>query len=261
MELLGSFETPPHQCGYLPHETAQLRYDLVSVCSPAEYMRRMQRGWRRFGHSFFRPQCPGCSKCEAIRVVVDRFVPNRSQQRCRKRNDRVIQVEIGAPAVTHEKLELYDRYHAFMADLKGWPEHPAKNARDYAESFVFHPFPTQEWCYYLDDRLVGVGYVDDLPGGLSGIYFYYDPDLRHRSVGTWNVLSILDYAKNRHIPHVYLGYYVEGSQSMLYKSLFVPNEVLGADGRWHVFKGGRGQESGVRGQGSGVRGQESAVGE
>jgi arginine-tRNA-protein transferase len=101
---------------------------------------------------------------------------------------------------------------------------------------VDNPFPTQEWCYYLGKRLVAVGYVDDLPGGLSAIYFYYDPDERWRSLGTWNILCILEQAARRRIPHVYLGYYVEGCASMTYKCRFEPNQILGLDGRWHDFK-------------------------
>ena len=34
-----------------------------------------------------------------------------------------------------------------------------------------------------------MSYVDVLPAGLSAIYFYYEPDLRHLSLGTWNVLK------------------------------------------------------------------------
>src|SRR5262249_40865431 len=101
------------------------------------------------------------------------------------------------------------------------------------------PFPTQEWCYYLGDRLVGVGYVDDLPGGLSAIYFYYDPDERGRSLGTWNVLSIIEHAARRGIPYVYLGYYVENSASMTYKARFVPNQLVGEDGQWRELRGCR----------------------
>ena len=99
-----------------------------------------------------------------------------------------------------------------------------------------NPFPTQEWCYFLDGRLVGVGYVDDLPQGLSAIYFFYDPAHRNRSLGTWNVLNVIDVAAARGIPHVYLGYYVAGCQSMAYKTRFVPNQILGEDGRWHDFR-------------------------
>src|SRR5262249_16313510 len=152
---------------------------------------------RRFGDTLFRPRCPACSACRSLRVLVERFRPDRGQRRVRKANEGVVEVRVGEPSVSREKLALYDRYHAFQTADKGWPDHPAKDAFSYASSFVNNPFPTQEWCYFLDDRLIGVGYVDDLPGGLSAIYFFYDPEERRRSLGTWNVLSIIDHARRR----------------------------------------------------------------
>ena len=66
----------------------------------------------------------------------------------------------------------------------------------------------------VGERLVGVGYVDALPQGLSAIYFFYEPDERGRSLGTYNVLRILAGAATRQLPHVYLGYYVAGCRSL-----------------------------------------------
>jgi leucyl-tRNA---protein transferase len=237
METLHRFIASPSPCGYLPGEWWRLEYELVADATPAEYMRRMLQGWRRFGDTLFRPRCLSCRACRSLRVLADRFRPDRSQRRCLKANEGEVRLRIGEPSVTRAKLRLYDRYHAYQADAKGWPLHPAKDAGGYAASFVDNPFPTEEWCYYLCDRLVGVGYVDDLPGGLSAIYFFYDPDERSRSLGTWNVLNLIDQARARDLPHVYLGYYVAGCPSMAYKTRFGPNQVLGEDGRWHDFQG------------------------
>jgi arginine-tRNA-protein transferase len=81
-----------------------------------------------------------------------------------------------------------------------------------------------------------VGYVDVVPEGLSAIYFFYDPDERERSLGTYNVIAILREAAARKIPYVYLGYYVEGCRSLEYKARFRPNEVIHPDGRWRLFR-------------------------
>jgi arginine-tRNA-protein transferase len=236
MESLFRYIAPPSQCGYLPDQTWRLEYNLVADLTKAEYLEHMIRGWRRFGTSLFRPRCPGCKACRSIRVLVDQFRPSRTQKRIRKANEGVVQLRIGSPWVTRAKLHLYDRYHAFQSEFKGWPVHPPKDAQAYAESFVDNPFPTQEWCYYLDNKLIGVGYVDELPGGMSAIYFFYDPALRDRSLGTWNILSIIEVAARRGIPHVYLGYFVAGCQSMEYKTRFAPNQLLGEDGKWHDFR-------------------------
>jgi arginine-tRNA-protein transferase len=235
MQSLFQYVAPPGPCGYLPDQTWRLEYDLVARLSKAEYMERMHRGWRRFGATLFRPRCPTCRACRSLRVPVARFRPDRSQKRVRKANEGVVQLRIGPPSVTRAKLNLYDRYHAYQSEARDWPVHPPKDAQGYAESFVDNPFPTEEWTYYLEGKLVGVGYVDNLPLGLSAIYFFYDPDHRQRSLGTWNILNVIESAANRGLPHAYLGYYVAGCQSMAYKTRFVPNQLLGPDGQWHDF--------------------------
>jgi arginyl-tRNA--protein-N-Asp/Glu arginylyltransferase len=235
METLFTFVSPPDRCGYLPDRDWQLRYDVVGDLTPAEYATRLKAGWRRFGYSLFRPECSGCRACQSLRVDVPRFRPDRSQKRAWARNAEDIRVVVGRPAVSDEKLRLYDRYHAFQTDAKGWPGHEPENPIDYVESFVENPFPTQEWCYYLGDRLVGVGYVDGLPDGLSAIYFYYDPDERDRSLGTFNVLSVIRAALDQNIPHVYLGFFVKGCRSLEYKARFRPNQALHSDGDWRLF--------------------------
>lgn len=235
METLFHYVAAPSRCGYLPDRDWSLEYELVSEISPAEYLERMRAGWRRFGHTLFRPSCAGCQACQPLRVPTATFRPNRSQRRVRQRNEGVVRLTIGEPAATRSKLALYDRYHAFQAMNKGWPLHPAKDAASYRSSFVDNPFAVEEWCYWIEQRLIGVGYVDVVPEGMSAIYFFYDPAERARSPGTWNVLCILEEARRRRLPHVYLGYYVAGCGSLEYKATFKPNEVLGADGQWRPF--------------------------
>jgi arginine-tRNA-protein transferase len=98
---------------------------------------------------------------------------------------------------------------------------------------VANPFPAEEWSYRLDGELVGLGHVDALPVGLSAIYFVHDPDLHRRGLGTWNILCMIDEARRRGLPHVYLGYWVADCPSLSYKANFRPHEILGAEGRWH----------------------------
>jgi arginyl-tRNA--protein-N-Asp/Glu arginylyltransferase len=247
MESLFRYVAHPSSCGYLPDRLWSLEYEYVGAMTSAEYLQRMLEGWRRFGTMLFRPACPACSACRPLRIPVRRFCPDRGQRRVRKLNEGDIRLRIGAPSVTRAKLALYDRYHAFQAETRGWPEHPSKDAASYIDSFVHHPFPVEEWCYFLNDRLVGVGYVDYLPEapgdyekeevqGLSAIYFFYDPRERQRSLGTWNILCLIDAALSRGLPHVYLGYYVEGCRSMEYKLRFAPNQVRDADGVWRDFR-------------------------
>jgi leucyl-tRNA---protein transferase len=218
----------PSRCEYLPRRVRQLRYEVSPGIVPREYMHRLLEGWRRFGPVLFRPECPSCRMCQSLRVPVESFQPNQSQRRAWKKNHDDILIRIGTPSITSEKEDLLARFHQHGAETKGWPA----DGPPELDLFVHNPFPTEEWSYYAGDRLMGIGYVDILPEGLSAIYFFHDPVERHRSLGTFNVLAIIASARDRGLPHVYLGYYVEGCRSLEYKGRFRPNEMRRADGQW-----------------------------
>ncbi len=235
MKSLYRYLAQPVPCGYLSEQTARLEYEYVISLTTEEYADRLLKGWRRFGSSLFRPRCRKCSACQSLRVDVARFQPDRGQRRAWKANAGSTRLQIVAPELTSTKLRLYDRYHLYQSCSKGWPEHTDRDAESYLASFVDNPIPTEEWCYFDGPELIGVGYVDVLPIGLSAIYFYHDPDHRALSLGTFNVLCLLAEAARRGLPHVYLGYYVSACRSLAYKNRFRPSEILAADGSWQPF--------------------------
>lgn len=236
MNMTARFVSLPNVCSYLPNRTVQMEYARVASITAGQYEKLMSEGWRRFGYMLFRPVCRKCSECRTLRVLVDRFQPNRSQRRVRRLNEGEVRLTIGRPSVTPQKLELYDRYHAFQSIFKEWPTHPPKDMSDYVEAYVDNPFPTREYCYYLHDQLVAVAYVDELPSSLSAIYCFYEPELRERSIGTWNVLSVIEQAVLSERPFVYLGYFVDGCRSLEYKANFQPNQIRDPDGHWCEFR-------------------------
>ncbi|WP_435008253.1 arginyltransferase [Tundrisphaera lichenicola] len=236
MKISASMFDPPSRCGYLPDRDWRLEYRIAFELSAEEYAERMLRGWRHFGRALFRPRCRGCTACQPIRVVVDRFRPDRSQRRAWKANRGDLRLEVADPAAGPGQLDLYRRYHAYQEAAKLWPSRQDEDQASYHESFVDNPFSsTREWRFFLGESLVGVGYVDDLPVGPSAITFIHDPAHRSRSLGTYNVLALIEHARVLGQPHVYLGYYVAGCASMAYKARFAPNQTLGPDGRWCDF--------------------------
>jgi arginyl-tRNA--protein-N-Asp/Glu arginylyltransferase len=230
------FAYPPSRCGYLPDRDWRLEHRFAHELSADEYAEWILRGWRHFGRTLFRPRCRGCDACRPIRVNVDRFRPDRSQRRAWKANEADLRLEIARPIAGPEQLDLYRRYHAHQAEAKQWPDRQHEDEAEYHESFVDNPFPTQEWRYYLGESLVGIGYVDPLAIGPSAITFLHDPSHRSRSLGTYNVLALIDHARSLGQPHVYLGYYVAECPSMAYKARFEPNQILDRDGLWRDFR-------------------------
>jgi arginine-tRNA-protein transferase len=81
---------------------------------------------------------------------------------------------------------------------------------------------------------VGVGLHDATPRALSAAFFFHDPDYAHLSLGTANVISLIEDARTGadgdHTgaprPYVYLGYRVAGCPSLQYKGNFRPHELL-----------------------------------
>ena len=229
--LRQAFFAQPARCEYLPDRIARLEFIQADDMTNDEYLGWLRSGWRRFGNFVFHPACHGCRMCQSVRVPVSSFALRRTQRRIWKSNTGVVSLTIGEPEPSDEKRRLYHAFHQHQHLAKGWPP-PDGDALD---SFADNPFPTEEWCYFVDGKLVGVGYVDALADGLSAIYFFHDPEERRRSLGTFNVLSIIDEARRRQLPWVYLGYYVKGCQSVEYKGRFMPNEVLAPDGSWVPF--------------------------
>ena len=65
------------------------------------------------------------------------------------------------------------------------------------------------------------------------VYSYYDPTQADRSLGTFMILDHIERARRLGLPHLYLGYWVEGSKKMAYKARFLPQERLGMLG-WEL---------------------------
>ncbi len=232
---MASFVAQPGPCEILPDQISQMEYDFRDDISPEEYRRKLDHGWRRFGMTFFRPVCAACAACQQLRVVASELQPSRSQRRIWRRGSRELTLHVVEPTLSAEHLDLFHRFHVARSLKKGWTQNEPIAPLDYADSFIVHPFPTEEWQYLLGDRLVGVGYVDVLNDGLSAIYFYYDPEEERRSLGVFNILSLVERARERRLPYVYLGYYVPSSRSMSYKALYRPCEVARA-GIWQRLR-------------------------
>ncbi|KAK6462643.1 arginine-tRNA-protein transferase [Scheffersomyces coipomensis] len=75
-------------------------------------------------------------------------------------------------------------------------------------------------CYYLEDKLIAVSVLDFLPTGVSSIYFIWDPDYAHLSLGTLSGLREILMCEELKLGYYYLGYYIDDCPKMNYKSKF-----------------------------------------
>lgn len=233
MQVVQRFTEGPDGCMYLPEQQSTLTYEIVARLTPQEYEDRMNWGWRKFGIYLFRPVCAACQECRPIRVPVARFAPDRSQQRALKRNADLT-VRFAPPDVDAQRMDLYMRYHASQAVHKGWPDRH-RDPEDYAMQFVHNPLPSVEISVWEGDALRAVVLTDITPNVVSGIYHYHDPAERERSLGTFAILQTILLAQRLNCSYVYMGYYVAGCGSMVYKNRFRPCEVLDTGGVWREW--------------------------
>jgi leucyl-tRNA---protein transferase len=226
VDSLGLEASPPSPCPYLQGRDSRLVAINPERLSPGLYRLFLDLNFRRLGSIVYRPTCEGCRECRQLRVDVARFRPTRAQRRCRKRNADVA-ARSGRPEPTAEKQAVYRRYLEARHDgqMSGsWEE--------FREFLHEAPPFTREVVFRVGERFLGAGIYDAVPGALSAVYFYFDPDLADRSPGTLNVLWLVEECRRTGAPWLYLGYHVTGSPAMSYKARFSPHEVLFDDGQW-----------------------------
>lgn len=221
-QSLRLFLSTEHSCGYLSGLLARSAFvDPDAGLGPMQYQRLLELGFRRSGDHTYRPHCRDCSRCVPVRLNIHTFQPDRSQKRCLQANSDLqlsVETELG-----DEHYALYQRYLSTRH---------AGGGMDPQDRRAFHAFlecswlDVRFWCFRHDGELVSVAVVDHLPQALSAVYTFFDPRLAARGLGTLAVLQQLREAKERGLPHVYLGYWVENSSKMEYKRRFRPLEAL-----------------------------------
>lgn len=215
---------PPRPCSYLSRADASLEVRVLLDVSPIELDAMFERGWRRFGPCYFRPACTACDECVTLRILVNAFSPSKSQRRAAKACAHLRRI-VSRPSVDAQRLALYARWHGDREHARGWEPSSIDEGR-YETDFAFpHPC-AREVAFYDGPKLVGVGICDETPRAFSAAYFYYDPDYASFSLGTANVLALVDDARRTGRPHVYLGYRVAACASLAYKAAFRPHELL-----------------------------------
>jgi leucyl-tRNA---protein transferase len=184
-------------------------------------------GFRRSHRFAYRPACSQCSACTPVRVVVDRFVPGRSLRRILRVNADLSVSQV-APRATVEQFALFRRY---IESRHGDGEMAGMSKQEYRDMVESSDIDTRLTEFREPDgRLVAVCLVDWLESGPSAVYSFFEPEASSRSLGTYVVLQLIEAARQEGAAYVYLGYWIEHSRKMAYKTRFQPLEGLGPQG-------------------------------
>jgi arginine-tRNA-protein transferase len=223
--------TQQFDCSYLPDKTEQLIFvQPKRQLTVTVYEHLMSRGFRRSGDDVYRPHCPQCSDCQSLRIIVDDFIPSKSQRRLLNKNKH-LEVRFS----TTIKASYFPLYQKYIC------------AR-HAKGSMFPPNQEQlnsfSQCQWLDvqfielydqQQLISVAIIDRTPNALSAVYTFFDPQFDKLSLGSYNILLQIELAAHNKLSHVYLGYFIDACDSMKYKQKFTPNQRFIEDS-WIIFK-------------------------
>jgi len=105
----------------------------------------------------------------------------------------------------------------------------------YSGFFLNHIVTSMELQYRKDGRLLGNGIIDIGENWMNAVYFYFDTAEASRSLGTFNVLTMIDFCVQKNIEYLYLSYYINDVSGMQYKAQFRPC-YLKQDDCWKLYQ-------------------------
>jgi arginyl-tRNA--protein-N-Asp/Glu arginylyltransferase len=234
--------TAPSPCPYLPgRQERKVFTHLVGPNSTQLHDILTQGGFRRSQGIAYRPACESCMSCVSVRACAGAFRPTSSMRRVLKINSDLIGRMRPAQA-TSEQYSLFRRYldsrhaegglaHMSVLDYALMVEdsHVQSGIVEYRRRGPDSSISGRE-----QGNIVACALTDILSDGLSMVYSFFDPNLDHRSLGTFMILEHIERARKLGKPYVYLGYWVDGSPKMDYKARFRPQERLGPKGWMRV---------------------------
>jgi len=208
-------------CPYLPDRMMRNEYFFATDINGEELNGLLAEGWRKFGIYYFRPACRACRACTPLRVLTKEFRPSRSQRRVMDKN-RDVRVRFGDLRHSGEIFEMYREHSLGRFGME-------VSAEDFLFNFYQRSCPSLQSEYYLEGRLMAVGYLDWTHEAMSTVYFFYRMEFASRSPGVFSIIRELEMAGTAGLLYYYLGYYVPGSSRMEYKARFSPCEVYDWD--------------------------------
>ena len=226
------FATPPTPCPYLPDRLERKVVTLLSGEDPDHLHEALsQVGFRRSQDLAYRPACDGCNACIPVRIPVRDFNPTKSHRRVECKNIGVTGFAM-PPLATHEHFGMFQQYLTSRHPGGGMAD---MGFSDYRAMVEDTPVDTHLIEYRTEHgNLYGACLTDRMHDGLSLVYSFFDPNLSEESPGTYIILWHIERTLELGLDYVYLGYWIEDSPKMAYKSRFTPIEGL-TDAGWTRF--------------------------
>ena len=236
------FLTAPSPCPYVEGQFERKVFThLVGDKAPEMNDLLTQGGFRRSQNIAYRPACESCRACISVRILTGEFRPSKNMRRVQQVNSDLV----GALHEAEPSTEQYALFRTYLDARHRRGGMSDMTVLDYAMMVEDSHVHTKVIEYRRrgpdtfitgkgQGELIAVALTDQMADGLSMVYSYFNPEFEDRSLGTFMILDHIARARAAGLPHVYLGYWVNGSRKMNYKIRFLPQEHLGAKG-WERF--------------------------
>ena len=228
LEKIQFYVTTKYSCGYINNQEAQSMVATPYKKVDADtYSDLIQKGFRRSGQYVYKPQCNECSACIPIRICAKEFKRSQSQKRTLKKHSYVT-AKILPLKFEEEHYSLYVHYQKNRHRLSSETNN---DIADYNDFLIKSNVDTKIIEFRSEEKLLMVTIVDQLKDGISAVYTFYDCNDSKLSFGTYSILWLLNFCKNKNLNYVYLGYWINDSKKMKYKINFKPYELM-INGAW-----------------------------
>jgi leucyl-tRNA---protein transferase len=228
------YVTTPYKCGYLPNKLAQ---SLIAaphhLVDSQVYSGLISQGFRRSGKFAYRPHCEACNACVPVRLILEKFVPSRSQKRAFKQHSD-LNVRVLPLQFKQNHFELYSNYQLLRHTDENTisPAEPKDETEQYRQ-FLCMSNVESLMIEFGDDigNIKIISVVDVVRDGVSAVYTFYDATEPKASYGTYSIMWLAEWTKSLKLPYLYLGYWIQDCSKMAYKQQFKLQEKL-IDGEW-----------------------------
>jgi arginyl-tRNA--protein-N-Asp/Glu arginylyltransferase len=236
------FLTAPSPCPYIVGQFERKVFThLVGDKAPEMNDLLTQGGFRRSQNIAYRPACESCRACVSVRILANEFKLTRNMRKVVQRNTDLI----GAMRDAEPSTEQYSLFRTYLDSRHRKGGMSDMTVLDYAMMVEDTHVDTKIIEYRRrgpdsfitgkgEGELIAVALTDKMGDGVSMVYSYYNPQHADRSLGTFMILDHIARTRALGLPHVYLGYWVNGSRKMDYKVRFSPQEHLGPKG-WERY--------------------------
>ncbi len=221
--------SPDAPCPYLANKSEQLLFiETNDIKLPLNINLLNSGGFRRSKQIFYKPICQKCNECQPIRIICADWQIKPSMARIFKKNARFTTRII-------QNFEINQEHYVLMAKYIKSRHQSIENSVDISisEADFIHVVGlknTQNFTIIKEwrdgDKLIAYIILDKFNDGISAVYSCFDPEYSKNSLGHFMIGQTIKMAQDNEYKYLYLGYFVEKSAKMNYKSQYVPAEIL-----------------------------------